>query len=308
MSRKGTRRSFVNIVLAENFTISDSYVPYHDLTHKSNCSGSSSSSSNGDPGFHGNRQPRAAPRSPEGCRCTHTFAVYQMINTPPRGRETRMVLRRTCDSCREHARMHVNCHPRTAGIGRVERLRETRTALPTGSCHSRIARENVAARSGIANHGETETAGETGEGEEGRGRGRGRERRRSRRSESVRRRKGEKGEKRKKERGRERETERDSVEHAYTLGGTAMAAAATYGPCSVADGGAKRLSDFVVDPDSSLRRLSLPGFPLLPRAAFRLSRAGRATPRTCLRTETRLFIPTTRFPPLERRAIPTTRQ
>lgn len=37
------------------------------------------------------------------------------------------------------------------------------------------------------------------------------------------------------------------------------------GPCSVADGGAKRLSDFVVDPDSSLRRLSLPGFPLLPR-------------------------------------------
>lgn len=51
-------------------------------------------------------------------------------------------------------------------------------------------------------------------------------------------------------------------------------------PCSVADGGAKRLSDFVVDPDSSLRRLSLPGFPLLPRrlsplppAALRRKRA-----------------------------------
>jgi len=43
------------------------------------------------------------------------------------------------------------------------------------------------------------------------------------------------------------------------------------GPCSVVDGGAKRLSDFVVDPDSSLRRLSLPGFPLLPRTAFRLT-------------------------------------
>lgn len=85
----------------------------------------------------------------------------------------------------------------------------------------------------------------------------------------------------------------------------AAATAATDGPCSVADGGAKRLSDFVVNPDSSLRRLSLPGFPLLPRAAFRLSRAGRATPRTCPRTETRLFIPTTAAP-LGRPAIPTT--
>lgn len=41
--------------------------------------------------------------------------------------------------------------------------RHARIALATGSCHSRIARENVAVRSGIANHGETETAGETGE-------------------------------------------------------------------------------------------------------------------------------------------------
>jgi len=56
-----------------------------------------------------------------------------------------------------------------------------------------------------------------------------------------------------------------------TAATAAAAAAATDGPCSVVDGGAKRLSDFVVDPDSSLRRLSLPGFPLLPRTAFRLT-------------------------------------
>lgn len=77
----------------------------------------------------------------------------------------------------------------------------------------------------------------------------------------------------------QRITERDGKRerHKCTLGGTVMAAD---DPCSVADGGAKRLSDFVVDPDSSLRRLSLPGFPLLPRrlsplppAALRRKRA-----------------------------------
>lgn len=54
--------------------------------------------------------------------------------------------------------------------------------------------------------------------------------------------------------------------------------AATDRPCSVADGGAKRLSDFVVDPDSSLRlggSLTLPGFPLLPRTPPFASPAGR---------------------------------
>lgn len=72
------------------------------------------------------------------------------------------------------------------------------------------------------------------------------------------------GERRERDEGK---SERGTCMH--TRGHCAMAAD---GLCSVADGGAKRLSDFVVDPDSSLRRLSLPGFPLLPRVAFRLSR------------------------------------
>lgn len=66
-------------------------------------------------------------------------------------------------------------------------------------------------------------------------------------------------------------------------------------PCSVADGGAKRLSDFVVDPDSSLRQLTLHGFPLLPRrlsplppAALRCKRAPERKsaflPTTCTQT------------------------
>lgn len=63
-------------------------------------------------------------------------------------------------------------------------------------------------------------------------------------------------------------------------------------PCSVADGGAKRLSDFVVDPDSSLRRLTLPGFPLLPR---RLSPLPPAALRRRKRAPERksAFLPTT---------------
>lgn len=64
---------------------------------------------------------------------------------------------------REHTngRTHVNCHPRTAGVGRVKTAaRDTHAPRwPLGSCHSRIARENVATRSGIANHGENRDSG-----------------------------------------------------------------------------------------------------------------------------------------------------
>lgn len=82
--------------------------------------------------------------------------------------------------------------------------------------------------------------------------------------------------------------------------------AATDGLCSVADGGAKRLSDFVVDPRFSfLRRLSLPGFPLLPCVTFRLSRASSATLRRERALERKpgfLLPPLTHLP--HRRPIP----
>ncbi|KYN03482.1 hypothetical protein ALC62_05609 [Cyphomyrmex costatus] len=79
--------------------------------------------------------------------------------------------------------------------------RHARTALATGSCHSWIVRENVAARSGIANHGETETAGETGEGEA-----------------SEKEKRGERGKEKEGERERERERDRRSRACMHTRG------------------------------------------------------------------------------------------
>lgn len=258
--------------------------------------------------------PRVAPRSRGIDR--HTLSRYQIINTNRVRRKTGRAKRNETTSSNDvFTRVFTRTHARTQAVTHPQPVYQpcqssrarhhALTALATGSCHSRIARENVAGRSGIANHGETETTGETARKGEGEGE---KEKERARRGLARGKEKGVEGGGRETERKKERERrERESEEQAHTRG-----------HCDGGDEWAmlrcgrwrKAIKRFCCGPRFSFLRvrLSLPGFPLLPRRlAFRLSRAGPATlaPRTRSRTETRLFTTTTRGrPPPPGRPIP----
>jgi len=121
-----------------------------------------------------------------------------MINTrSATGRENEtdgLVELRIYSRIHAHACTHARTHAQPYRPCQSSSERHALTALATGSCHSRIVRENVAGRSGIANHGEKETAGDTAKAREGEGEGEGGERETERET-RERRRKGKKGEK-----------------------------------------------------------------------------------------------------------------